>query len=564
MNEEQLTPLRFGIMVDDLSLESWKVQTIRNLLEGGMKLSLIIRNAGKDEPKGFFKSIKDYPVRRLLFQRWNHRQFKPECKEMVDLSWMLSKVGKRLDDIPEIACVPMLKCSSTYILDKDIQTIKEQQLDFILRFGFNIIRGEILNVAKYGVWSFHHDDEMAYRGGPPGFWEWMEDVPRNGIILQRLTESLDRGYVLNKRWYPTILHSYKAHLNQLYFESADMPLQVCRSIQHTGQLKEQLSESKAPVRRPPTNLKMLKYWIMCVTRRWRFHLHDLFRQEDWNVGYLPLPLKEFLDAPESYESEIVWLKKKRRRNYNADPFVISTDKDTYIFFEHYDYKKGKGRIEVVKKSQKFKKFHLALEEDYHLSFPFVFEQNGQIYCLPEAHESERLNLYRFDERKMTLEQECVLLERIRAIDPVLIRRDGKWNLFFTRKDFPSVKLYRYVSEELKGEYKPFYGNPVKVDCADTRMAGAFFTLDDHLFRPAQECCRYYGTAVCINRVEVMDDQGYSEKQIDKIQPFKGSQFKQGFHTLNGNETMTVFDGKRWIFTISGMIHQIKIKRKKHV
>ena len=550
-------------MVDDLTMEAWKVETIRKLLEGGMQLSYIIRNAETTEKKSFFKKLKTLPVRRAFFQIWNHYQFKPEGKQMTTLP----EAGIDLDDIPVLDCKPTHKNTSTFILDNDIETIKNQQLDFILRFGFNILRGEVLNAAKYGVWSFHHDDEMEYRGGPPGFWEWMEDNPRNGIILQRLTESLDKGYILNKRWYPTVLHSYKAHLDQLLTESTDMPLQVCREIQFTGVMKEHLSESQAEVRRPPVNFKMIGYWIKCVTRRWRFHSHDLFRQEDWNVGYVEVPLTEFLEAPEGHIEDIVWFKKPRRAAYYADPFVITTERDTYVFYEHYSYKEGKGHIEVVRKSKHYKKPKVALEEPFHLSYPFVFEHDGAVYCIPETHMAERVNLYRFNEKDLKLEQECVLVEHVRAVDPTLVEREGKWNLFFTRKDQPSVKLYRYVADDLKGPYLPHHANPIKVDCADARMAGSFFEWNGQLVRPAQECVRYYGTAVCLNRVDTFDNLHYEETQIDKIQPVKNSKFKKGLHTLNGNDQVTVIDGKRWLFTFIGMWRQVRTKanrRKEHV
>lgn len=563
MEGQQLTPLRFGIMVDDLTMEAWKVETIRKLVDGGMQLAYIIRNAETTEKKGFFKKLKTLPIRRAFFQIWNHYQFKPANKQLTELS--LS--GIDLANIPVLDCKPSHKNTSTFILDKDIETIKNQQLDFILRFGFDIIRGEILNAAKYGIWSFHHDDEMAYRGGPPGFWEWMQDNPRNGVILQRLTESLDKGYVLCKRFYPTILHSYKAHLDQLLYESTDMPLQVCREIQYTGELKESLSESQAKLYRPPVNFRMLGYWIKCLTRRWRFHRHDLFRQEDWNVGYIEVPFKEFLEEPEGHFDEVVWLKKKRRSEYNADPFVITTEKDTYLFYESYSYKKGKGCIEVVRKSKHYRKPKVALEEPFHLSYPFVFEHDGVVYCIPECHQADRVNLYRFNEKDLKLEQECALMEHIQAVDPTLVFHEGRWNLFFTQKDQPSVKLYRYVADDLKGPYEPHPLNPVKVDCADARMAGAFFEWNDQLVRPAQECVRYYGTAVCLNRVDVFDNLHYEETQIDKIQPVKTSKFKKGLHTINGNDQVTVIDGKRWLFTFIGMWHQVRTKanrRKEHV
>lgn len=567
MEEQQLAPLRFGIMVDDVVMEAWKVKTIQSLVDGGMQLSYIIRNADPEPKKNFFQRLKHLPVRRAFFQVWNHYKFKPEAKQMTDLPSAALQWGLNYDEIPVLDCKPRHECTSTFILDNDIENIKNQHLDFILRFGFDIIRGDILYAAKYGIWSFHHDDEMKYRGGPPGFWEWMHDDPRNGIILQRLTASLDKGYILNKRWYPSILHSYKAHLDQLLWESVDMPLQVCREIQHTGALQEQLSESKAALYRPPVNLKMLVYWIRCVTRRLRFHLHDLFRQEDWNVGYVEVPLKEFLDSPEAQVEEITWFKKRRRSVYNADPFVITTEKDTYIFFECYSYRTGKGRIEVVRKSKKYKKPKVVLEEPFHLSYPFVFEHDGVVYCMPESHVVNRINLYRFNEDKLALEQDCVLMEHVQAIDPTLAFHEGKWNLFFTQKNQPSVKLYRYVADDLRGPYLPHFSNPIKVDCADARMAGAFFNWKGQLIRPAQECVRYYGTAVCLNRVDVFDDHRFEETQIDKIEPVKHSKFKKGLHTINGNETVTVVDGKRWLFTFIGMYHQIRQKanrRKEHV
>ena len=562
MEEQPRTPIRFGILLDDLSMDVWKVETVKKLIRGGMTCAMIIRNAETQKKKNFFQRIKGYPVRRLFFRVWNHYWFKPESKTPTDLASALNEVGVKLEDIPLLDCTPVHKKTSTFLLDDDIENIKNQQLDFILRFGFDILRGPILEAAKYGIWSYHHDDEMDYRGGPPGFWEWMQDNPRNGVILQRLTESLDKGYVINKRWYPTILHSYRAHLDQLLMDSADMPLQVCLAIQHTGKLEEKLSESQAPMYYAPYNLKMLKYWWLCFSRRIRFHWHDVFRQEDWNVGYVETPLNNFIKDPQSYASQVTWFKRPLRRMYFADPFVMTTEKDTYMFFESYDYKAGKGRIEMVRKSKRYRKRSVVLETPWHLSYPFLFAHEGTVYCLPEASESGRLSLYRFDEETLKLEPVCALLEDIQAVDPTLVYHDGCWNLFLTQKDFPSVKLYRYSASDMKGPYTPFYNNPVKVDCADARMAGSFFEVDGDLIRPAQECTRYYGTAVCLNRVQQLSERQYREIQIDKIQPFTDSRFKQGLHTLNGNETITVFDGKRWIFTFSGMFHQLGNKMKR--
>ena len=86
--------------------------------------------------------------------------------------------AKRVNMSEELGDLPVLSCKATlrgkysqYFTDGDVAAIRAHNLDFIIRFGFNIIRGEILRTAKYGVWSYHHDDLNKYRGSPACFWE---------------------------------------------------------------------------------------------------------------------------------------------------------------------------------------------------------------------------------------------------------------------------------------------------------------------------------------------------------------------------------------------------------
>jgi len=74
--------------------------------------------------------------------------------------------------------------------------IRSYHLDVLVRLGFRILRGGILQAARYGVWSYHHGDNKVNRGGPPGFWEVLEGHAVTGSILQRLNDELDNGTVL--------------------------------------------------------------------------------------------------------------------------------------------------------------------------------------------------------------------------------------------------------------------------------------------------------------------------------------------------------------------------------
>lgn len=550
---EKLTKtLRFGLMLNSLSVEQWQYDTIKILMDGGMKLSLIIQNNDQTPPPSFLRKIKNYPYRRLFFRLWSRFVFKPKSKCRTDLTLLVQET-------PTILCEPIIKGISTYFEDSDIQEIKNHNLDFILRFGFDIVRGEILNSAKYGIWSYHHDDERVVRGGPPGFWEFIKKIPNNGVILQRLTNSLDKGFILKRLNFKTTLHSYKANLDQIYFGSVSMPLQVCKELINNGELKEELSDSKASILYPPKNLMMILYFIKSIYRRIAFHVNDLFRQEDWNVGYCNCNVKEFLDSKEKENLNIYWLKKPRKNCYFADPFIIKTEKDTYIFFEWYSYSKGKADLAVALKSENFDVYHKITNFKEHRSYPYVFEYDDVIYCLPEANQTNRLVLYRFDENKLTLEEDCVLLEGFPIVDATLHHHDNKWFIFLVNQKRSHTHLEIYHSDNLKGTYLPHDNNPVIIDCAKARPAGKLIDYQGKTIRPSQNCTEHYGQSITLEEIETLSDKLFSTRYYDEILPIKNSDYNKGIHTINSSDDITVFDGKRFVFTISGFKQQLKQK-----
>src|SRR5262249_8427405 len=147
--------------------------------------------------------------------------------------------------VDNIHCTTLRKGKwSEYFSEQDIAAIRSYDLDFILRFGFNIIRGEILRVPRFGIWSFHHDDEMTYRGGPPCFWEIYYKDPVTGAVLQKLTDRLDGGIVLKKGYLKTIDYSYSKNVDQIYYESAKWPSQIC-SLIYNGKIEIFMASASA-------------------------------------------------------------------------------------------------------------------------------------------------------------------------------------------------------------------------------------------------------------------------------------------------------------------------------
>lgn len=553
--ENKKKSLRFGLMINSLTVEHWQYDTIKILMENGMKLSLIIQNHDNSYSPSFINKIKEYPYRRVFFRIWNRFIFKPRSKYPTDLTALTQ-------DIHTIFCTPKNKRTASFFEEIDIQEIRNQNLDFILHFGFDNVRGEVLNVAKYGIWSFHHDNERIISNWSPGFWEFMKRTHNNNVILQRLTNVPDKVIVLKRINFSTILHSYKAHLDQLHFGSVQMPLQVCKDLINSGNLKEESSITEANNLQPPTNFKMIQYFIKSVTRRIGFHLNDLFRQEDWNVGYCECRISDFLDSEEKRNIDIRWFKKPKKNCYFADPFVIKTEKDTYIFFEWYSYPKGKANLAVALKSEGFNIYHKITDFQEHRSYPYVFEHQGAIYCMPEANQTNKLVLYRFDENELSLREDCVLLEGFPIVDATLHFHNNRWYMFLVNQKKSHTHLDIYHSENLKGPYLPHENNPVMIDCQKARPAGKLFNHQGKTIRPSQNSTEHYGQSIILEEVNLLSEKMFISSQYGEITPIAESSYNKGIHTINSDDDITVFDGKRFIFTFSGFKQQLKQKISK--
>lgn len=64
--------------------------------------------------------------------------------------------------------------------------------DVVVRYGFGLLKGGVLEATDYGVLSFHPADIRQYRGlGPPR--AYLDGRERMGVTLQRITEDIDGG-----------------------------------------------------------------------------------------------------------------------------------------------------------------------------------------------------------------------------------------------------------------------------------------------------------------------------------------------------------------------------------
>jgi len=550
--------MRFGVLCNGNQFQQWQLEAVRLLISDGHTCELLIKNANQFKQPTLREKIRNYPYFKLLYRIWYRYGMKPESKKMVDIS--AEYAGLR-----EILCATTRrKGISEYFSEKDIELIKEYNLDFILRFGFGILKGEILNSAKYGVWSYHHDDDRKYRGVPTGFWEIMFNDPVNAAILQRLTEKIDSGTILYKAYFGTINHSWQANLNNLLSASTEWPLQVCRKIEtgDTGFLAE-VNSSDTALYKLPGNLKMLRFLTKVSVNKMIFHFRDLFLTEKWNVGLLNTSVENLVKQGSYIIPEPKWLNiQNRKQVYHADSFGLQIDGHYHVLCEEYDYKIAKGvlvSLLIDADSGNILKKTKALETEYHLAYPYFFKFENQAWCVPESSESGDLSLYRYNPQNGKLVFEQILIHKLQAVDPSLFFYDGIWWLFFTDRTSTNERLHIWYSETLKGTYVPHANNPVKTNISSSRPAGNPFILNGSLFRPAQDCSVRSGRRITINRIITLSTTQFDEEEYSILSPAKGSEYGDGMHTFCATGDLIIVDGKREQFIWQAFAGKLSIK-----
>ena len=462
-----------------------------------------------------------------------------------------------------LVCRPQRKGKwSEYFTAADVAQIRAYNLDFILKFAFGIIRGEILQTARSGVWSFHHDDEEKYRGGPPAFWEIYHGDLVTGALLQRLTDRLDGGIVLKKCFVPTDGLSYRANLQRIQESSWHMVRLACLDVLHgrLDAIQAAPSKTEAPIYRAPNDLQMLRFWIRLAGNWFRYKLANQ-RIDEWNVGIVNAPQKSFLD--QEFQPSIDWSAYKEYGQMVADPFLLPDEEPARILLEEFTYSTEKGRISELRGRGAKTTVTPIIDEGVHMSYPYVFSHAGEIYAIPECAELQSIFLYRLDSQTGTWRREAALIENIDAVDATVFQFGERWWLMHAGTTGASAwSLYLWHAPELRGPWSQHVANPVKTDVSSSRPAGNPFWHDGSLYRPAQDCRTSYGGALCINRIDELSTDVFRETLIRRIAPDPHGPYPDGLHTLSGHGGLTVVDGKRHTWPL-GFLLKRQIGKRLH-
>jgi hypothetical protein len=554
-------PLRIGLLLDSAKLPRCFAEVVDHILQSDFaQLELLVFNAetqlhasqprpARPAARKLIEALVDRKRRPKLlyslYERWDQRHIDPADDP---LAWV--DCSARFAHIESFSVTPITKRFVHRFPAEAIERIREKGLDVLIRFGFNILRGEILTAAKYGIWSYHHGDNDYYRGGPAYFWEVYEGNPLSGAVLQVLTDELDAGKVLYKGIFTTYAGiSQVRNRTQPYWGASTFMIQKLRELQEYGwdhvernvvQPSPYLGRKK--IYSQPTNWEMLRWlgpWMLCRTG---LRLARRPAVQHWRVALRAgaSPVVNSTSAPDL--AGFRWIESPPGRFY-ADPFLLESGGETWAFFEDYDYARQRGKISCAKvRAGELVEPVTALERPYHLSYPCVFRDGEQLYLLPETESTGAVELYRCVHFPEVWRMERELFQA-HAVDTTVWVEDGLYWFFVTMHERRghATQLWLFYAETLTGKWTAHPANPLSTDVRNSRGGGAIFRHHGKLFRPSQDCSREYGGSFTLNEIVILNRREYREKPQVRVRPPWGKGWL-GTHTYSLAGDIEMIDG----------------------
>ncbi|WP_295392716.1 hypothetical protein [uncultured Thiodictyon sp.] len=237
----------------------------------------------------------------------------------------------------------------------------------------------------------------------------------------------------------------------------------------------------------------------------------------------------------------------------ADPFAWVQDGRRCIFIEEYPFHTERGRISVLELGTDLNPIGPAvpvIDEDRHLSYPFLFAFQGELYMVPESAASRRVDLYRCTTFPHGWTRVSTLIDGIQAADATLFEHQGRWWLLCSArlgKARVNDSLFAFHADSpLSDRWTRHAGNPLVRDFAGARPGGRVFVDDQgRLLRPAQVSVPRYGYGLALKQILELTPERFRERRIWAASgPASGGW--RAMHHLDWHQGLMVMDAQRLV------------------
>jgi hypothetical protein len=522
----------------------WEYRVIEKLLAS--EFAEIILLIKKEEKPGSFIN-KNHSLIYRFHEKLDRHLFRNE----FDYDERIN-VLDLLKEIPLIS-YNSVEGNSSDDSDKEIfGKIKEYKTDVILNFGNVSFNDDLINVPRYGIWSYSAEDKRIIGSDNYIYWAIVRKLPEIGCTVRMSKADLNDETVIYRTSISTFTKSININKNRIYGLASLVIPRLIKGLYlfEDSYMEKSLVKFNSDIEIFSTKLhnypnSFRALWNLILILTTHFYRGILYKKEVfWDLYFkisesekpFPVALDSFrkMDSPKG--------------KFWADPFVVNENESHYIFVEEYLFKTGKAHISVLKLDNKgiLLSNERIIERPYHMSYPFIFELNDSYYMIPESKGDRTIQLYRCTSFPNKWEFVMNLLENISATDSTLFFYKNKWWLFtaideLNNPSIPFSELFLYFSDDLfSGHWQSHPMNPIITDIKTSRPAGKIFILNNNLYRPSQDCSGGYGKAFNLNQITNLSESTYEEILILKVEP-NWDRKLIGTHTFNFDDNITVID-----------------------
>jgi hypothetical protein len=530
--------LKVGIVLDSYKVTKWIEKIISQIeLSTFLKASILIFNQETTKKKlSHSRKINNNNNLYTFYSKMDYKYYSTKTqKNAFDKSNLKSYLNKNFKYIH------FMKLESNKVCQQDLDSLRNENLDVVLHFGNQVTIKDLSKVAKYGVWFYPHDHFKDGYLKESNFFNAMFERKKPLVTsLNILMDGQDMSTIIYKSYSPVGSDSLFFNCNSVYWKTSEFIMRRLNDLYERG-FEYIVSDSETdPIsiikeeNYIPKNSKVIKLLYRFLIEK----IKSRFYYEQWILAY---------KTTKRNKEDYVVIKPPNDRFY-ADPFVIKRKDKNFIFFEEYIYSKGKGDISVFEIDTETKEVSEAitvLEKPYHLSYPFIYEWDGETYMVPETSGNRTIELYEATNFPYNWDLQKVLIDNINAVDATIIHYNDKFWMFanvYVDGASSLDELHIFYADTLLGEWKPHQMNPVVSDASSARPAGKIYLKDGKLIRPSQDCTFSYGYAVKLNEIVELNDQIYKERFISEIKP-DWLKNNRGTHTYNFNEDIEIIDGR---------------------
>ena len=268
----------------------------------------------------------------------------------------------------------------------------------------------------------------------------------------------------------------------------------------------------------------------------------------WRCGFVRRSLNSVVATAGVDAGEVTWLPPLEPFQFIADPFGIEREGVLTVFAEAFDYRVRRGEIHfyLYDAEDRLIRQGVALAEPFHLSYPSLIEDGGELYMLPEGYKSGGLTLYRcvrFPDQWAPVQR----LGEVAAIDATVVKRGDRWWMFYAVQgpdDQAMREMHAAWAPSLKGPWTPHTANPVRTGFETSRPGGTAFVHQGELHLPVQDCTTTYGKAISLLKINELTPDRFEADVVWRLEPgalLEG--FGDGLHTLSGHGGVTFIDVK---------------------